>query len=151
LAPEARFWRDTVCDDQAVAPLVFVLKHWSSVRQLSSPGSAERSELMLCVATIGINRAWRDSANVRSSPVGSVHRLSRRRGTRRRRKAAQVEQFDIDSALAKAISVLNNAGALWTDASLDDRLRLQEVLFPQGLVCDGAGFQPPVTCLSFYP
>jgi hypothetical protein len=33
---------------------------------------------------------------------------------------AQVEQFDIDSALAKAISVLNNAAALWIDASLDD-------------------------------
>jgi hypothetical protein len=46
---------------------------------------------------------------------------------------ARVEQFDIDSALAKAISVLNNASALWIDASLEDRLRLQEVLFPQGL------------------
>jgi hypothetical protein len=45
---------------------------------------------------------------------------------------------------------LNNASALWIDASLEDRLRLQEVLFPQGLVWDGAGFQTPVTCLSFY-
>jgi hypothetical protein len=62
---------------------------------------------------------------------------------------AQVEQFDIDGALAKAISVLNNASALWIEASLEDR-RLQEVLFPQGLVWDGAGFQTPVTCLSFY-
>jgi hypothetical protein len=63
---------------------------------------------------------------------------------------AQVEQFGIDGALAKAISVLNNASALWIDASLEDRIRLQEVLFPQGLVWDGAGFQTPVTCLSFY-
>jgi hypothetical protein len=63
---------------------------------------------------------------------------------------ARVEQFEIDSALAKAISVLNNASTLWIDASLDDRLRLQEVLFPQGLVWDGAGFQIPATCLSFY-
>ena len=62
---------------------------------------------------------------------------------------AQVEQFDIDSALAKAISVLNNASALWIDASLDDRLRLQEVLFPQGLVWDGAGFQTPVISFAF--
>ena len=31
-----------------------VRKHCSSVRQLSSPGSADRSELMLCVATIGM-------------------------------------------------------------------------------------------------
>jgi hypothetical protein len=50
----------------------------------------------------------------------------------------------------QAISVLNNASALWIDAPLDDRLRLQEVLFPQGLVWDGAGFQTPVMCLSFY-
>ena len=47
-------------------------KHCSSVRQLSSPGRTDRSELMLWVATIGIRRAWRDSAKVRSSPVGSV-------------------------------------------------------------------------------
>ena len=63
---------------------------------------------------------------------------------------ARLEQFDIDSALAKAISVLNNASALWADATLEDRMRLQEVLFPQGLVWDGVGFQTPVTCLSFY-
>ncbi len=63
---------------------------------------------------------------------------------------ARVEQFDIDSALAKAISVLNNASALWIDASLEDRLRLQEVLFPQGLVWDGAGFQTPFPCLPLY-
>src|SRR3989442_1136550 len=50
----------------------FVRKHWSSVRQLSSPGKAERKELMLWVATIGISRAWRDRAKARSSPVGSV-------------------------------------------------------------------------------
>jgi site-specific DNA recombinase len=62
---------------------------------------------------------------------------------------AQVEQFDIDSALAKAIGVLNNAAALWIDASLDDRLGLQEVLFPHGLVWDGKGFQtPPISLIS---
>ncbi len=55
-----------------VAKKSFVRKHWSSVRQLSSPPSADRSELMLCVATMGISRACRDSANARSSPVGSV-------------------------------------------------------------------------------
>jgi hypothetical protein len=63
---------------------------------------------------------------------------------------ARVEQFDIDSALAKAISVPNNASALWIDASFEDRVRLQEVLFPQGLVWDGVGFQTPITCSSFY-
>ena len=47
-------------------------KHWSNVRQDSSPWTADRSELMLCVATIGMRRAWRLSAKVRSSPDGSV-------------------------------------------------------------------------------
>ena len=45
--------------------------------------------------------------------------------------------------------MLNNAAALWIDASLDDRLRLQEVLFPQGLVWDGKGFQTPPVSLTF--
>ena len=47
-------------------------KHWSSVRHASSLASADRNDEMLCVATIGIRRAWRDRAKARSSPVGSV-------------------------------------------------------------------------------
>ena len=72
VALAAEFRRVFAVNSSLVARKILVRKHWSSVRQLSSPGSAERSELMLCVATIGISRACRDSANVRSSPVGSV-------------------------------------------------------------------------------
>jgi hypothetical protein len=52
--------------------------------------------------------------------------------TTRQRSCARLRRLDeaFLSALAKAISVLNNASALWIDASLDDRIRLQEVLFP---------------------
>ena len=63
---------------------------------------------------------------------------------------AQVEQFDIDSDLAKAISVLNNASAFWIDASLEDRLRLQEVLVPNGPRVGWRRSSNPVTCLSVY-
>ena len=42
----------------------------SSVRH-DSPGSVDRSELMLCVATIGMHRAWRASEKNFSSPDGS--------------------------------------------------------------------------------
>jgi hypothetical protein len=40
-----------------VARKTFVRKHCKSVRQASSPASADRNELMLCVATIGISLA----------------------------------------------------------------------------------------------
>jgi len=39
---------------------ILVRKVWRSVRQLS-PGSADRSELMLWVATIGMHFGWRES------------------------------------------------------------------------------------------
>src|SRR5262249_3256469 len=48
----------------------FVRKVCSSVRQ-DSPGSALLSELMLCVATIGMHFDWRDKAKNFSSPDGS--------------------------------------------------------------------------------
>ena len=47
-----------------------VRKPCSSVRH-DSPVSAERSELMLCVATIGMQRACRASEKNFSSPEGS--------------------------------------------------------------------------------
>lgn len=46
------------------------------------------------------------------------------------RSDARLEQFDIDSALAKAISVLNNASALWIDASLEELRGELEALVP---------------------
>src|SRR6267378_6410583 len=50
---------------------IFVRKVWRSVRQLS-PGSADRSELMLCVAMIGMHLGWRERLKNFSSPVGSL-------------------------------------------------------------------------------
>src|ERR1700692_2398096 len=50
---------------------ILVRKVWRSVRQLS-PGSADRSELMLWVATIGMHFGWRERLKNFSSPVGSL-------------------------------------------------------------------------------
>src|ERR1700692_2054970 len=50
---------------------ILVRKVWRSVRQLS-PGSADRSELMLWVATTGMHFGWRERLKNFSSPVGSL-------------------------------------------------------------------------------
>ena len=44
---------------------------WTSVRHASPEGSTERSEEIDCVATIGMQRHCRVSANAFSSPDGS--------------------------------------------------------------------------------
>ena len=49
---------------------IFVRSPCRSVRH-DSPESVERSELMLCVATIGMHFAWRASEKNFSSPEGS--------------------------------------------------------------------------------
>jgi site-specific DNA recombinase len=62
---------------------------------------------------------------------------------------AKVEELDVAGLLAFAQQVLTDAARLWEQAAPDQKQRLQRVLFPQGLVFDGAGFGTPVTCLAF--
>ena len=61
-----------------------VRRVWTSVRQASVPDSTERSEEIDCVATIGMQRHWRVSANAFSSPEGSSWPTVAKPGTRRR-------------------------------------------------------------------
>jgi hypothetical protein len=61
---------------------IFVRKHCSEMRQPSSLPSTDRSEEILSVATIGINRGRRGNSKARSSPVGPFRRLWRKVGTR---------------------------------------------------------------------
>jgi hypothetical protein len=53
---------------------------------------------------------------------------------------ARLEKFDVEGILAFAERVLPRASDLWVQASLDQRQRLQEVLFPDGVVFDGNRF-----------
>ena len=49
----------------------------------------------------------------------------------------------------EAEHVLGNARALWVQATAEQRVRLQAVLFPEGVPFDGSRFGTAVTCLAF--
>jgi hypothetical protein len=51
--------------------------------------------------------------------------------------------------LAFAEHVVTNAARLWIELGLEDRQRLQQALFPEGLSFDGEKFGTAVTCLAF--
>ena len=55
------------------------------------------------------------------------------------RNEARIEETDVEGVLAFAQHVLENAGALWTNASADDRRALQGALFPTGLAWGRSG------------
>lgn len=62
---------------------------------------------------------------------------------------ATVEQLDLEGVLGFAEHVLGNARALWVQATAEQRVRLQAVLFPKGVPFDGSRFGTAVTCLAF--
>ena len=62
---------------------------------------------------------------------------------------AKIEELDVEGVLAYAEGVLTNASQLWLNATLDQKQRLQSVVFPEGLSFDGDEFGTAVTCLAF--
>ena len=62
---------------------------------------------------------------------------------------ARIEEIDVEALVDYSEQVLLSAARLWTDASFEQRLRLQQVLFPQGLRWNEKGFGIAVTCLAF--
>ena len=54
--------------------------------------------------------------------------------------ADQLEKFDVEGILAFAERVLPRAADLWVQASLEQRQRLQQLFFPDGVVFDGNRF-----------
>jgi site-specific DNA recombinase len=61
---------------------------------------------------------------------------------------AKIAELDVEGVMAYAEDVLTNASHLWSNASLDQKQRLQSVLFPEGLTFDGEEFGTAVTCLA---
>jgi hypothetical protein len=57
------------------------------------------------------------------------------------------EHLDVEGALAFAEHLVGNAARLWME--LNQKQRLQAVLFPEGLAFDGKTFGTVVTCLAF--
>jgi site-specific DNA recombinase len=63
---------------------------------------------------------------------------------------AELEEIDVDGVLNFAGELLGNAAHLWLEASLDQKQRLQKVLFPKGITYSRCGaFGTPEVSLVF--
>jgi hypothetical protein len=62
----------------------------------------------------------------------------------------QVEMIDVESILTSAEEIIINAASLWKEGTLEQRERLQWLLFPEGLKWEKGAFRTPPTCLSYY-
>jgi hypothetical protein len=62
---------------------------------------------------------------------------------------ACLEELDVESVLEFARHLLLNAARMWIQASLDQRQRLQSVLFPDGLTYSDGAFGTAATCPVF--
>lgn len=54
--------------------------------------------------------------------------------------ASELDEIDVEGILAFAERILPRAADLWVQASLDQRQRLQQLVFPEGITFDGNGF-----------
>ena len=57
--------------------------------------------------------------------------------------------LDVEGILGFAEYLLTDVSRLWIEMPLDQKQRLQKVLFPEGLKFDGVKFGTAVTCLAF--
>jgi site-specific DNA recombinase len=63
---------------------------------------------------------------------------------------ARLDELEIEAVLAFAKHVLGNIARLWMDAGVESRLRLQRVVFPDGLTYSAeAGFGTPISSSFF--
>jgi site-specific DNA recombinase len=62
---------------------------------------------------------------------------------------ARLDELDVEGVLAFAEHLLLNAARMWAEASLDQKQRLQRVLFPQGVTYGEGGFGTTETSLVF--
>ena len=61
----------------------------------------------------------------------------------------KLEGYDVEAVLAFAEYVILNAARLWTEASSDQKQRLQKVLFPQEVSFSDGIYKTAETCLLF--
>ncbi len=62
---------------------------------------------------------------------------------------ARLEELDVEAVLTFSQYVFLNAGRLWAEASLDQKQRLQGVLFSGGVTFSNGTFGTAKTCLAF--
>jgi hypothetical protein len=58
---------------------------------------------------------------------------------------SHVELIDVESILTSAEGIITNAASLWREGTLQQRERLQWLLFPEGLKWDRGAFRAPTT------
>ena len=61
----------------------------------------------------------------------------------------RLEELDVEAVLSYSKYVLLNAARLWVEASLDQKQKLQKVLFPEGLTFCGGTFGTTQTSMIF--
>jgi hypothetical protein len=64
---------------------------------------------------------------------------------RQRLEILEMENLDIDAAIAYLSHLLWNARNIWESSDLQGKQRLQRLIFPKGLVVEKTGFGTPVT------
>ena len=62
---------------------------------------------------------------------------------------AQADEIEIETVLDFAQMVLLNASNLWKTAPSEQKQRLQQVLFPEGVTYSEGKYRTTVTCLLF--
>ncbi|MFL6388200.1 MAG: hypothetical protein ACJ71U_12015 [Terriglobales bacterium] len=62
---------------------------------------------------------------------------------------AQAEETEMEAVLDLAEMVLLNASNLWKSAPSEQKQRLQQVLFPEGVTYSDGNYRTDVTCLLF--
>ena len=62
---------------------------------------------------------------------------------------AKLETFDVEAVLNFAEHIILNAARLWSEYSLEQKQRLQQVLFPEGVQFADGGFRTTATSLIF--
>ena len=61
----------------------------------------------------------------------------------------QGDQIEVETVLDYAELVLTNASNLWKAAPAEQKQRLQQVLFPEGVTYSEGKYRTAVTCLLF--
>jgi len=65
-------------------------------------------------------------------------------------QGARLEEIDIQAALSFAEHVLVNAARLWAESSPDQKQRLQQLLFPDGVVYQSGAYRTEATSSIFF-
>ena len=64
-------------------------------------------------------------------------------------REASLETIDAEEVVEFALNVLVNASNLWKTASLDQKQRFQQVLFPEGVEYTDGDYRTTATCMLF--